>query len=150
VGGSHGIEEIMKRNKIRYKSEPVRRIEIILTGNIFLRYVDDDAIGSAKKGDVQVYAYNEALNGNRAGEYDSTGFSGYFKVDVFDGKKWCLILLNDIFPHQENHFSKKECPIDTYGLCREILEALTGRILLRTYREHYELESAAESEAAQD
>jgi hypothetical protein len=141
VGNRHGIEERMKRNKIRYKSEPVRRIEIILTGNVFLHYVDDEAIETAKKGDLQVYAYNEALNSSRMGDYGSTGFSGYLKTDVFDGKKWCLVLLEEIFTHRENHFSKKERPIDTYGLCREILEKLAGRILLRTYREHYELDT---------
>ena len=136
----------MKRNKIRYQSKPVARIEIVCTGNAFLRHVDDDAIATAQKGDFQLYAYNEGLNGNRLGEYEATGLSGYFKIDVYDGKKWCLVLLNDIFPHRENHFSKKEYPIDTYGLCKELVQALKGRILLRTYREHYELEPAAVSE----
>ncbi len=131
----------MKRNKVRYKSNPVERIEIILTGQVFLQYVDDEAIESAAKGDLQVYPYNDDLHTTNQGEYDETGFSGYFKADVYDGRKWCLVLLNDIFVNQENHFSKKERPIDTYELCLSILQKLKGRILLRTYREHYYLDT---------
>ena len=130
----------MKRNKIRYTSKPVERIEILLTGQVYLQYVDDEALERPKKGDLKVYPYNDALHSIRQGDYESTGFSGYFKTDVFDGKKWCLVLLNEIFPNQENHFGKKECPIDTYAICHEMLVALKGRAVLRTYRAHSYLE----------
>ena len=129
-----------KRNKIRYQSKPKDKVIITLTGAIYLRYEDDEAIEQPVKGDVMVYPYNDALNSTRQGDYYSTGFSGYFKVDVFEGNVWCLVLLNDIFPHQEHHFSKSECPIDTFNLCAEILRGLAGKRLVRTYREHYELD----------
>ena len=133
-----------KRNKIRYQSAPKQRVTLTLTGKVYLRYRDDDAIEHAAKGDLMVYPYNEALNTIRQGDYESTGFSGYFKADVCDGREWRLILLNDIFPHHENHFSKTERPIDTYRLCEEILTAMAGETLLRTYREHYTTDTHAE------
>jgi hypothetical protein len=136
-----------KRNKVRYQSTPKRRVELKLTGKVYLRYEDEEAIAGASKGDLMVYPYNEALNAVRQGEYDSTGFSGYFKADVFDGREWRLVLLNDIFPNRENHFAKSERPIDTYILCAEILRGMSGKILLRTYREHYAPDEAAAEEA---
>ena len=136
-----------KRNKIRYQSKPVRRITLVLTGKTYLVYRDDDAIAQAQKGDMKVYPYNEALRSTHQGQYENTGFAGYFKVDVYDGKEWRLVLLNTIFPEHENHFSKSERPIDTYRLCLDMLRGLEGKTLLRTYREHYALEgSAAEDE----
>ncbi len=133
----------MKRNKIRYQSKPVRRIEIILTGNVYLMYRDEDGISLAAKGDLLVYPNNEALNTNHQGEYSGTGFTGYFKVDVSDGKEWQPVLLQELFPDHENHFARTERPIDTYGVCEEILRGMKEKTLLRTYREHYVLEDAA-------
>jgi hypothetical protein len=129
-----------KRNKIRYQSKPKDPVIITLTGNVFLRYEDEEAIDKAVRGDLLVYPCNDALNSNRQGDYTSTGFTGYFKVDVFEGNVWCPLILTTVFPGNEHHFGKKECPIDTYGLCAEILKAMAGRQLVRTYREHYELE----------
>lgn len=133
-----------KRNKIRYKSAPIERKAITLSGEVYLQYEDDDAIEQAKKGDLKLYPMNDSLNGMRLGEYGSTGFSGYFKVDVYDGRQWCLLLLNDIFMHRENHFSKSERPIDTYGFCAEILKSRAGSNVVRTYREHYMPEDGEE------
>jgi hypothetical protein len=135
-----------KRNKIRYQSKPKDKVCITLTGNIHLKYEDDEAIDAAKRGDLLVYPCNEALNSTRVGEYYSTGFAGYFKVDVFEGNVWCPVLLHGIFLHRENHFSKSECPIDTYRLCRELLAPWAGKTLVRTYREHYEPEDSEPSE----
>ena len=129
-----------KRNKIRYQSTPKEKILIILTGTLYLQYRDDEQSLHAKKGDLLVYPQNEALHTTRQGEYEVTGLSGYFKIDVCDGKEWRAVLLNDIFLHDENHFSKTERPIDTYEACAELLQSLKGRALKRTYREHYELE----------
>ena len=95
-----------------------------------------------------VFPQNDALNTTRIGEYDCTGFSGYFKVDVFEGNVWCPMLINDIFPDRENHFSKTECPIDTYNLCLDILKARAGTTLVRTYREHYVPEESEEAKEA--
>jgi hypothetical protein len=129
----------MGKRKITYTAKPVRRIEIILTGKVLLQFRDEEEVAENNKGDLLVFPECEALHTTRQGQYDQIGFSGYFKVDVFDGKDWQPVILNDIFK-RENHFSKTERPIDTYAICEEILEALKGRILLRTYREHYELE----------
>ena len=126
-----------KRNKVRYQSKPVVRKSIVLTGQVYLQYRDDEAIAQAKKGDLMVYPYNEALSTTQQGAYDRTGFSGYFKADVHDGFNWCLVLVNDIFTAREHHFSKSERPIDTFMLCEGMLRALAGKPLHRTYREHY-------------
>lgn len=129
-----------KRNKIRYQSTPKEKKLITLSGQVFLQYADDEAIEKAEKGDLMLYPYNEALHTTRQGDYGSTGFSGYFKVDVSDGKQWCLVQTGALFPHNEHHFAKSERPIDTYALCAEIVRGFAGRALVRIYREHYELE----------
>jgi hypothetical protein len=129
-----------KRNKIRYKAKPVIRQLIKLTGNVYLQQRDDDQIAAAVRGDFAVYPKCDALETTRVGDYGGTGMSGYFKVDVNDGKQWCAVLIQDIFPGRQHHFSKTECPIDTYELCAEMLKAMQGKNLQRTYREHYEPE----------
>src|SRR5688572_20310955 len=108
-----------KRNKIRYQSEKKPKVLITLTGKVLLRYVDDEEIEAARKGDLMVYPNNEALNSTRLGDYESTGFSGYFKVDVHDGRQWQPVIISDIFPAHENHFAKSERPMDTYSVCSE-------------------------------
>lgn len=129
-----------KRNKLRYQVKEKTKVTFLLTGVVFLQYVDDEAALQAQKGDVLVYPNNDALHSTRLGEYDATGFSGYFKVDVSDGRTWQPLLLNDIFKNNENHFSKTERPIDTYNLCAEILRKNEGTSIVRTYREHYQPE----------
>ena len=126
-----------KRNKVRYQTKHKDKITIVLTGNVYLEYVDDEALETPLRGDLKVFPQNDALNTTRVGEYDSTGFSGYFKIDVFEGNVWCPVLVHDVFPDREHHFSKSECPIDTYRLCEEMLKAMAGKSLMRTYREHY-------------
>ena len=133
----------MKRNKIRYQSTPKKRVAITLTGRIWLKYRDEEAMEQAQKGDLMLHPYNDLLRTARQGDYESTGFSGYFKVDVHDGQQWCAVLAGDIFPQREHYFSKSECPIDTYALCADMLRVLKGRTLVRRYREHYELEEIA-------
>lgn len=129
-----------RHNKLHYQSKEKNRPTITLTGNIFLQYADEEeVIMQAAKGDLLVYPNNEALNTNRMGEYEATGFSGYFKVDVSDGKNWQPLIISDIFAAHENHFSKKERPLDTYEICAEKLRELAGKQVTRTYREHYEL-----------
>ncbi len=127
-----------KRNKLRYQVKQKPQITLAMSGEVYLEYVDDDALASPKKGDVKFYPYNEALNSTRVGDYESTGFAGYFKADIYDGWGWRLLLLNDIFLQQENYFAKTERPIDTYRLCREIFLAEPNRMFERTYREHYQ------------
>ncbi len=128
-----------KKNKITYQSKDKPKPTIILTGVVFLQYVDDEAALGANKGDVLVYPNNDALHTTKQGEYESTGFTGYFKVDISDGKTWQPLHLNEIFLNRENHFAKSERPLDTYNLCTEILHNLAGKEATRTYREHYQL-----------
>lgn len=130
----------MGKRKITYTATPKKRVEIILSGAVYLQYEEDEQIEQAKKGDVMVYAECKQLHTNYFAEYRQTGFTGYFKVDVSDGKDWQPVILNEIFQHHEHHFSRTERPIDTYTLCKGMLTALAGKKLVRTYREHYELE----------
>jgi len=129
----------MGKRKITYTSSPKPARLITLTGNIYLQYHDDDASIENHKGDLLVFAECKQLHTNYLGEYERTGFAGYFKVDVYDGVEWRPVILNEIFRAREHHFAKTERSIDTYAICREILLALTGKALSRTYREHYEL-----------
>jgi len=135
-----------KHNKVRYQSKPKARVAITLTGVVFLQYADEEKMADAKKGDLLLYPYNDALHTNRFGEYEATGFTGYFKLDVHDGNTWKPVLLADIFTSQEHYFSKKERPLDTYNLCAELLRARAGQALTRTYREHYQPENSVEEE----
>ena len=133
-----------KKNKIRYTATPKIRAGITLTGNVYLQYRDEDKAESVR-GDLLVFAECKQLHTNYLAEYERTGFTGYFRVDVYDGKDWQPVILNEIFEHREHHFSRTDRPIDTYTLCREMLAALKGRELTRTYREHYELALPATS-----
>ena len=127
-----------KKNKIRYTAKPKNFASITLTGNVYLQYRDEEKAESLR-GDLLVFAECKQLHTNYFAEYERTGFTGYFKVDVFDGKDWQPVILSEIFEHHEHHFSRTDRPIDTYHLCHEILTSLGGRTLSRTYREHYEL-----------
>lgn len=129
----------MKRNKVRYQVKPKKKVIITLSGNVYLQYRDDEVIETAVKGDLMVYPKCEALHTQRVGEYEGLGFSGYFKVDIHDGKQWCLVLVQELFPENQHHFAKNERPIDTYGLIEDLLKAMAGTALQRTYREHYGL-----------
>jgi hypothetical protein len=127
----------MGKRKISYTSEQKNRPVITLTGNAYLQYRDEDH--ETHKGDLLVFAECKQLHTNHLAEYDRTGFTGYFKVDVWDGNDWKPVILNEIFTHHEHHFSRTERPIDTFNFIKEMLTALAGKNLTRTYREHYEL-----------
>jgi hypothetical protein len=131
-----------KRNKVRYQSAPVKRIEVLLSGRSWLQFEDEDITPQAKVGDVVFYAHYSGQSAPADGDYRETGYVGYLKLDVWEGKKWCPVLVQDVFSKGEHHFSKKERAYDTYILCRGLIEALKGRILLRTYREHYTLDTS--------
>lgn len=128
-----------KHNKKRYQREEKPKKPIVLSGNIFLEYVDDDALEKAKRGDLKLFASCKELHAQYMGAYDCTGFVGYFKVDVFDDYRWQPVIITELFPNREHYFTKSECPIDTYKLCTDILKTFKGKMLMRTYREHYEL-----------
>jgi len=129
----------MGKRKVSYTSTPKQRAEITLTGNVYLQYRDEEEVLQTQKGDLLLFPECKQLHTNYLAEYDRTGFTGYYRVDVYDGFEWRAVILNEIFENREHHFSRTERPIDTYNLCREMLVALTGKNLTRTYREHYEL-----------
>ncbi len=128
-----------KHNKIRYKSTPKNRATLTLTGRSYLQYRDDDKIEAASKGDLLFYPSVEALHTIHHGDYESARYSGYFKTDVHDGKEWKPLLPNGIFNANEHHFSKRDYPADIFAACAAVVASLQGRILERTYREHYKM-----------
>lgn len=128
-----------KHNKLRYKREEKPKKTIVLTGNCYLLYVDDEKIAAAAKGDLKLFASCKELHENYQGAYDYTGFTGFFRVDIFDGFAWHPLIITEFFPEREHYFSKHECPIDTYRICVESLEKFKGKTVARTYREHYDL-----------
>lgn len=134
-----------KKNKIRYTSEVKNKPKIVISGNVFLQHQDEENVNQNIKGDFLVYPECRQLQTNRLGEYHNTGFTGYFKIDVYDGNTWQPVRLNEFFENHENHFARTERPMDTYALCKELLEPFKGKTLTRTYREHYILDVAEEA-----
>ena len=77
----------------------------------------------------------ELLNDDK---YHCIGVSGYFKAEVFDGKFWQLLDLDEFLFNREYKFSKKEVPIYTANLCIELLKNETKFVTVyRTYRGHF-------------
>lgn len=126
-----------KHNKKRYQSTPKPTKLLTLTGVVFLMYREEEI--DPKPGDLILFPSCDELHTLRMGDYGNTGVSGYFKADIYDGKDWCPLLINDFFPDREHHFSKYERPIDTFALCEEKFIACKGTQVKRTYREHYTL-----------
>ncbi len=126
-----------KHNKRRYQREEKPKKPIVLTGEVWLEYVDEEV--TPAKGDLKLFASCKELHDQYQGMYDRTGFVGYFRVDVHDGWQWKPVILTELFPDREHYFGKYECPIDTFNLCADIIRKLKGKSLMRTYREHYEL-----------
>ncbi len=128
-----------KHNKKRYQATPKPTHPIVISGRVFLMYQDDEDMEKAARGDLRLHPSTKELHDVYQGSYDTTGFDGYFRVDVCSGKDWLPVILQSLFPGREHHFGKHECAIDVYEMIKPQLEALRGRTLERTYREHYEL-----------
>lgn len=128
-----------KHNKKRYTRNDKPKVLIACTGAVYLEYRDEEEISAAVKGDLKLFPSVEALRTIHQGDYERTGFAGYFRVDVFDGRAWQPVLLSTLFPEREHYFSKSERPIDTFTLCAELLSAMQPLTLERRYREHYEV-----------
>ncbi len=127
-----------KRNKVRYNSKGNPWPRIPLTGRIFLRHRDVDIKGEAVKGDLEVFLSTDSFKFNiHIGDYEAMGLEGYLKADVFDGKGWKPVSIEEFFEHREHYFGKRERPCDTFFVCEPILKACAGTELMRTYREHY-------------
>lgn len=122
----------------RYTADPKPIRTLRLTGRCYLRYVDGEET-VIETGDMAFYLSTERDGRLPAGHYDVTGYAGYFKAEVYDGKGWHLLALEDFFPDREHHFTKTERPMDTYRLCTERMQDFAGRTVAQTYREHYAL-----------
>lgn len=131
-----------KRNKKRYQATPKPTHPIVLSGVVYLMYRDEELMERAMKGDVLAYPSTKELHDVYRGSYDVTGFDGYFRIDVYNGKEWLPVVLQSFFPGREHHFGKHECAIDVFEMLLPLLQGLNGRTVERKYREHYELADA--------
>jgi hypothetical protein len=107
---------------------------IDLTGTVYIKDLDDH---QKKVGDIRLFMNieKELLNDDK---YHCIGVSGYFKAEVFDGKFWQLLDLDEFLFNREYKFSKTEVPIYTANLCIELLKNETKFVTVyRTYRGHF-------------
>lgn len=127
--------------KIRYQSKGNPFPPLEATGAVWLKYEEEgEAQEHPQKGDMRMFLNDDATNKERVeADYYSLGHAGYLKAEIYDGKKWCLVVMDGLLPDKINHFSKKEQPAATYLVCKDEMEALGGRKFERIYREHYEL-----------
>lgn len=136
---------VMGKRKKTYQSKGTPAPSLQLSGRVMLKFEDEEALLTPEKGDVMVFLSTDSDPKSAfMGAYYDTGYAGFLKTDVWDGKKWTPLDIQDFFPDREHYFRKSERPIDTYGLCKPLLEAHAGAALTRTYREHYVLTVAEE------
>lgn len=108
---------------------------IKLTGKVYIKDYNDNT--KINKGDLRLYM-NIEKNIQNENKYNLIGIAGYLKGEVFDGKFWQLIDMEEFFYNREYKFSKKEMPIDTASLCVALLENESrDQIIYRSYRGHY-------------
>lgn len=108
--------------------------EIILTGNIYIKYIDD--LSKAKLGDVKLYLNDDAIN-PFPGDYENLTDDGYIKAKVFDGRVWQMIDIGEFCMHRENKFAKKQRAIDSAYLCKDIMAGYKSCLMRKTYRGHF-------------
>jgi hypothetical protein len=122
--------------------EDYKRIE--LTGKVYIKYADDEE--SVSRGDLRLFLHDDTTN-PFPGDYEYSGLSGYFKAEVYDGKFWQMINLDEFLENKENRFAKRQRPIETAMLCKEILEdRVFGETIFRTYRGHFTREEYIKEE----
>lgn len=129
--------------KLTYQSKGNQYPKIALTGAIYIKHIDDEdeeKIFQPVKGDILLFLKFDLQAHFDTWDYERIGRAGYVKADIFDGYKFTPLSLEEFFEHREYYFSKKEMPLDTVNLCRNLLQAFKGRQTLRTYREHYVLD----------
>lgn len=123
------------------RGQPKNTKSLIISGNIYLKYEDDEQLATPEKGDIYLYLNTEnTFKTLIKGDYFNKGYAGYFKADIFDGKEWQLLNIGEFFEFKEHHFTKSECSIDTYKLCVELLAPFAGNEVYKGYRGgHYSL-----------
>ncbi|NDB83404.1 MAG: hypothetical protein EB127_11845 [Alphaproteobacteria bacterium] len=108
--------------------------KITLTSNVFIKYIDDQ---NPVQGDLRLLMHDDAIS-PFPGDYNYCNMSGYFKGEVFDGKFWQFINLDEFLNNREYKYPKKQLPIHTALLCKELLEKASKELnMFRTYRGHY-------------
>ncbi|MDX1923671.1 MAG: hypothetical protein SFT91_00295 [Rickettsiaceae bacterium] len=109
--------------------------KITLTGKVYLKYEYEE--GSEIKGDLRLVLHNDATT-TFPGDYEYSKLSGYFKGEVFDGKFWQLMHLDEFLDTRDYKFAKNQRPIDTAILCQDLLSQNARDIeVFRSYRGHY-------------
>jgi hypothetical protein len=106
---------------------------------------EEEGSAAPEKGDAQVYLSTDSLPNAHAGDYGAVGWEGYLKANVFDGKGWKPLSLEEFFPGREHYFGKRERPVDTYHMCLPAFQQTKGTVLARTYREHYRMAAPGDS-----
>jgi hypothetical protein len=111
---------------------------LVLSGNVYLRQRDEEAIANPKIGDVYLYLNDETeLYGILMNDYQIKGYKGYFKIKIYDGRAWCFMDSLDFFEDRIHQFGKSEICFYTFKLCQERMQQAVGTKVYRTYREHY-------------
>lgn len=108
--------------------------KIIITGNVFIKYIDD--VTKALIGDI-ILLLNDDARTVRAGNYSVASASGYVKAKIYDGVVWQNIVIGEFCHQRENKFLKKQRAIDSVMLCQNIIQAYKGHIMYKTYRGHF-------------
>jgi hypothetical protein len=120
---------------MRGRKKPIK--SLIITGQVYLQYEDDEDIAAAEAGDIVLFLNLDIIPTFSSGDYYKKYLGGSFKADIYDGKTWCPLLLADLCEHKEHFFSKSEIPIDSYNFCKQIIAEKAGIALYRSYRLHY-------------
>lgn len=135
------IYGVIYLNKINFtlglNSMPPIPKEIIITGNVYIKYIDD--IRYPKMGDILLYLHDDAIN-PFPGDYENLTDSGYIKAKIYDGKIWQQIDIGEFCIDRENKFAKKQRALDSAMLCMDIIKECKGVKVLKTYRGHFERE----------
>ncbi|AZL15124.1 hypothetical protein [Rickettsiales endosymbiont of Stachyamoeba lipophora] len=120
------------------RGKPKNIKSLIINGNLYLKYEDEEQLAIPQKGDIMFYLNDDASpKSGMLGNYFDKGYAGYFKMDIFDGKEWQGLNMEEFFDHKEYQFHKKEVPIDCYNLCKEAMENFTNLPVYYNYRGHY-------------
>ena len=125
------IKDITVRGKLKTPKT------LTLSGKIFLEIEDEEEILAAEKGDLLFRINIDAQNYETLGDYRISGYKGFFRISVYDGKSWFYLSPTEFFEHKENYFAKNEYPYNCYLNCKEIMEKFKGETLYKSYRDHY-------------
>lgn len=107
--------------------------KLVISGKVIIKYIDET---TPQTGDIMLYMHDDATN-PYFGDYDTLNKNGYIKADIYDGKFWQALDIGEFCTERENKYAKRQRPIDTAYLCREIIISYKDSLIYRTYRGHY-------------